>query len=631
VFLPTRRLRFYPDMASQSIAHPKLRDSRAWAPTLLLALLLGASIVTFLDKWLWSNELFNSLPMGLSYEAGEPILAALRDEAVEYCERFASPDELNDCRVYQESITDRLYFAHPLSAVVGLQARDLLNDPEWLRGLHAIGVQLPLTLGAFAVLLCLALLTGMPRHDRSMSVALIIFLLLIGQWHDRHYSPVPDALRDAGTWRAPLTLLLGAASVYLIGRRRPASVHLPFARGVDPDRSLLWAAAGLFILALVLPPMFNLALAPLALLGLFLIGLPIAARSTSLSPAVFASVFALLLVAITAAPHWFMRRLGFAGSLAQLVYIVVIALASANPRSRLVWLMPAMAVLHVPVSALLGLSTLIAELILLAFRHRPTPLLGASAVTAALGLSGAFFAIESSAFAPGSARLADAIPLILGWPGLAPALLSVALTLAFAIVPLRTPGPLSFGIGRAGLLTTAGLAASTLAVALQHHDPSLLNAPGFAMFAKSGGYATPGLFSAAILALGLALARSLDFAKEIPAGATRRFALLVVPALLLLLVVAKSDLKLRSGFAGAPVYFWRYVLAGELHPQWCRHLAEASLADNVFYLSETDPKDDAIIYWSALKARLLVDAGRADPGGMIIEPARPGSKSCPEN
>ena len=116
-------------------------------------------------------------------------------------------------------------------------------------------------------------------------------------------------------------------------------------------------------------------------------------------------------------------------------------------------------------------------------------------------------------------------------------------------------------------------------MALQDYDSSLLNAPGFAMFAKSGGYATPGLFSGAILALGLALARSLGSPKETSAEASRPLTLFLVPALLLLLVVAKSDLKLRSGVAGSPVYFWRYLLAGELHPQWCRHLAEASLAD----------------------------------------------------
>jgi hypothetical protein len=617
-------------MLSQSIAHPKLRDSRAWAPTLLLALLLGASIVTFLDKWLWSNELFNNLSMGLSYEANEPALAALRAAALDYCDRFASPDEVKQCRVYQESITDRLYFAHPLSALLGLQTRDLMNDPQWLRHLHAIGVQLPIVLGALALVVWVTLLTRMPRHDRSITVALTFCFLLIGQWHDRNFSPIPDALRDAGTWSAPLTLLLGAALAYLIARRRPAPLRLPFADRFSPDRGLLLAGGLIFGLALVLPPVFNFALAPLALLGLAVVGLPLTARSTILPAHVFASVFALLLVAVTAEGHWFMRRLGLSGTLAQLIYIAVIPLSCSNPRSRLVWLMPAMALFHVPVSALLGFSTLVAELILMVFTRRATHLLGASAVTAALGLFGAFFAIESSAFAPESARPVEVIPLIVGWRGLPPALLSIALTFALALLPLRTRDPLTIGIGRAGLLTTAGLAGSIIGVALQDYDPSLLNAPGFAMFAKSGGYATPGLFSGAILALGLALARSLGSPKETSAEASRPLTLFLVPALLLLLVVAKSDLKLRSGVAGSPVYFWRYLLAGELHPQWCRHLAEASLADNIFYLSDTDPRDDAIIYWSALKARLQVDAGRSDPSGMIIQPAQLNSDGCRE-
>jgi hypothetical protein len=596
----------------------------------LVALLLAASIITFLDKYLWSNELFNTLPIGLSFQANDPALANLREAALDYCDRYAPPGELKECRIYQESITDRLYFAHPLSALIGLQTRDLLDDPQWLGRLHWIGIELPLVLGAFAILVWLSILAGLPRPERSIAAALTLLLLLTGQWHDRHYSPIPDAVRDAGAWSAPVTVLLGAALAYFIGRRRPSGIAIPFADRVGSERGLLFAASFLFSLALVLPPILNWVLAPLALLGLFLVALPLATRSTSLPPAVFATVVALLLVTVTAAPHWFMRRLGYSGALAHLVYVAVIALACTNPRSKLVWLMPAMAVLHVPVSALLGLSTTVAEVILLTFTRRPTHLLGAAAVTAALGLFGAFFAIESAAFAPESTRPADAIALILGWPGLAPALLSIALTFALASIHLRTRDPLTIGIARAGLLTTAGLVASITAAALQDQDPSLLNAPGFAMFAKSANYATPGLFSASILALGLALARSLNPPGEESAGPRRPLALMLVPALVLLLVVAKSDLKLRSGFAGAPVYFWRYVVAGEFHPQWCKQLAGASLADNVFYLSETDPKDDAIIYWSAFKARLQVDAGRSDPSGMIVEPVRPTSESCRE-
>ena len=71
-------------------------------------------------------------------------------------------------------------------------------------------------------------------------------------------------------------------------------------------------------------------------------------------------------------------------------------------------------------------------------------------------------------------------------------------------------------------------------------------------------------------------------------------------------------------------------LAGLLVAARIGHVTEASLADNIFYLSSTDPRDDAIIYWSALKARLQVDAGRSDPSGMIIQPAQLNSDGCRE-
>jgi hypothetical protein len=446
-------------------------------------------------------------------------------------------------------------------------------------------------------------------------------VLLISQYHDRIQVPLPDPLRHAGSWLAPLTLLAAAAAAYAIARGWRPGVRLIRPEMADPARRVLWVAVALFLLALILPPSFNLALAPAALLALFALALPPAAQRTRLSPALFAGLVGLLFVAVTAEPLWFMRRLGYAGSLASLIYVAVIALASAKPGSRLVWLMPAMALFHLPIAALLGVATTMAEVILALFSRKPTHLMGASVATAAAGLLGAVFAIDSAAFAPASARPDQAIALILAWPGLAPALLTVALTFIMAVLPLRDLSERNIGLSRAGLLTTAGLAASLFAVALRDQDASLLNAPGFAMFAKSGGYATPGLFAAGILALGLGLRRSTAPAEEKPEDASPGRALALVPAILLLVAVAKTDLKLRSGFAAGPVHLWRYVVTGELHPQWCRHLTGASLTDDSFYLSETDPTNDAIIYWSALKARLHIAAQRSDPHSMRILPA----------
>ena len=601
-----------------------------WIAPLLLALLMAAAIATFLDKWLWSNELFNSLSMGLSYDSQEESLMRLREEALRYCDTYSQPAELASCKVYQNVITERLRFAHPLSALLGLQTRSLLGDPRWLAKLHLISAELPLVSGLLALALWLALTLALPRQDRSTAVAVTLCLLAIGQSHDRGGSLLADTLREAGRWTAPAALAMAAAATAMLSKAIPVRLASWTARASHPSshRLVLWASAGLFLLSLILPPVANAALGLLAVAIFLACWLPIVARGSALPPALLAGIVGLLFVAVTAEPHWFMRRLGYAGSLAALIYVAAIALAVTRPRSRLVWLMAIMALFHLPISALLGLTTAIAETILLLRTRTPSHLLGASVLTGAIGIVGAILGIDGAAFAPGSARVDDAIPMILSWRGLAPATVTIVMTLSLAAVPLRALANETLPLARAGLLIAAGLAASLIAAALQQQDPALLNAPGFALFAKSGNYATPGLFAAGILSSLLALRRLLDSAAAPSPASSSRKALVLTTSLLLLMGVAKQDLKLRNGFAPGPLHLWRYVIAGDLHPQWCRFLSHASLEDEVYYLSKTDPTNDAIIYWSALKARLRADAGTIDEKAMTIGPAIDDPHGC---
>jgi hypothetical protein len=178
------------------------------------------------------------------------------------------------------------------------------------------------------------------------------------------------------------------------------------------------------------------------------------------------------------------------------------------------------------------------------------------------------------------------------------------------------------------LLITGGLVIATIAAALQAQDPTLLNAPGFALFAKSWEYATPALFITGILVVCLSLGTSLqpvsNQAHQFPASGTVRLLISV----LLLVTVAKSDLRLRYAFLPAPIYVWKYVVLGELHPAWCRHLTHASLADETYYLSRSDPTNDAIIYWSAMKARLRLEAGQLQREKMTFQPAIDDPQGC---
>jgi hypothetical protein len=606
-------------------------DKRTWLLPVIAAVLLAAAVVSFLDKWLWSNEVFNNLSMGIAYERDEPALVGLKAEAIRYCEAFAPSEAKRSCRIYQDSITDRVPFAHPITAVLGLQTRNLLSDSNWLQYLHRISIEVPLLSGILAIAIWLILTLALPHTERWLAAAGTLILLIVGQNHDRQFSPVPDALRDADSWSAPFALAIFSTAVFVMVRRTSLKLFTdPVWLAFDPHRALFSVAVILFFLSLILPPELNLLLSPIAFGFLILSGLPLIARRDMVSPVAVACILGLLFVAVTAQPLWFMRRLGYAGNLAALIYVGVIAIVSMRTNPRLAWLMPAIALFHLPIAALLGVATAVSEAIVCILRRRISHLLGAASVTAGIALFGIVKGFESAAFAPNSAVPSDAIPMILSWHGLLPALALVSMTLALAVLPFRLQEDRSIALVRAGLLVAAGLIASLIGFALTDQDPALLNAPGFAMFAKTGGYATPGLFGGAILALLLVLKRYVD---GHPGDAYRfknRKFFLLMPAVLLLLSVGKVDLKLRWGVADAPGNFWRYIVAQELHPAWCRYLSPTNLQDEVYYLSQSDPTNDAIIYWSALKGRLRSEAHLFDSSAFKVESAHENTRGCME-
>src|SRR5262245_20591855 len=178
-----------------------------WLPAWILMVLIAAAILTWLDRWLYSNEVFNSLSMGLSYSPQDATLVRLKQEALNYCAEFAPKSELKACNVYQNVITDRLYFAHPLTAVIGLQVRELLNRPNDLATLHRIALEPPLIGAAIALPIWFFLTMAIPRRDRTAAVMFMFLILFIEQCRDRGYFPVPDLIHDAGSWLAPLTLI----------------------------------------------------------------------------------------------------------------------------------------------------------------------------------------------------------------------------------------------------------------------------------------------------------------------------------------------------------------------------------------------------------------------------------------
>ena len=609
-----------------------LRRRYGWIAPLLLALLIAAAILTRLDKWLYSNEVFNNLSMGLSYSSQNETLVQLKREALHYCAEYAPASELKACNIYQDSITDRLYFAHPLTALVGLQVRGLLGHPDALAKLHWIALEPPLIGAAIALPMLLLLILAMPCSDRTPASLFMFLIIFIGQCYDRELLPIADLIHDAGGWPAPLTIIAVAATFYWAATRATARRPLPDwterLSTATKSRALCWLAVALFAISAIAPPALDVIVAPLALVASIAASIPLARRASNLSPLLLAATVGLLFAAVTAEPYWIARRLGMAASFATLLYMAVIGLVSVNPRTRLVWVLPLIAVFHAPLTALVGLATMISEVVLKMRGNKPSGLLYASTLSFAVGIGLVLLGINSTAFAPGSAALSDVIALVFNWSGLLPACVSMAIVALFALVPLRNFDDASIAFSRAGLLIAQGVGAALISVAILRQDPDLLNAPGYAMFAKPADYITPALFGAGILAL-LLLMRHW-FVEHDPAeiGDSRQSALLLVCAVLLLISASKLDLRIRNSYGPAPINLWRYVIAGELHPQWCRHLRQANFNDETYYLSKEDPTNDAIIYWSALKARLRIDRGVSKPQDFVVLPAPDNEAGC---
>lgn len=600
-----------------------------------MALVLAFAVLGWLDRWLYTNEVFNSLSMGLSYAVGERGLVRLKDAALAYCELHAPAGDLVECRYYQNVITDSLSYAHPLTAFLSLQVRELAGVSDWLPGLQRIAVQAPLLGAAVGLAYWLLLTYRLTPRDRLTTVAITACLFLTARFRDDSSRLIPDPIMDAGGWAAPLALIVVVGLAYVAVSRIP--IRAP-AYGVDAAKRmashpgfLMGFAIVLFILSVVLPAAANPFLEPMAFLAILAFLRQAGGEDVQrASPALWASVVGLLFVAATADSLWFMRRLGSAGSIAGLVYLAFIGLATTRPASRLIWLMPVLAIFHLPIAALVGLATACAEGVICLRRQRSSTLLGASVLTFAISFIAITLGIESEAASPDTARPGDVLWVVLGWPGLLPATLTVVTAAALSLWPLAGRDGRDDSIVRCGLLVTQGLAAMLLSRAILDYDPSLLNAPGYALFAKSPGYVAPALLAAAILGLGLALTG--QPAPAVPSETSRpsrvRLGTGSVVALLLLLVVAKVDLKPRGEITDAPTNLWRYVIVGDLHPASCRDLWQVRGDDDTYVLSATDPVNAPVIYLSALKLRLRLDAGLYRDEDFRVVPQASNPEAC---
>jgi hypothetical protein len=610
-------------------------ETLALSAPFLVALLFLVTVVGGFEKWLYSNEVFNALSMGLIYSPEHPGLLHLRDAALDYCRTYAQPAEVRGCEYYQNSISERLAYAHPLTAVIGLQTRALLSDRDWLLKLQHIALEPLLISGALAIALWLFVTLKLPRPERQVGVAVTLCLLLIAQSRSDQYRLIPDPILDVGSWWTFLTLAGVAAASFILTSGFPLN-RLRMSRWDDrlANRVFLTTAVVAFALSLALPPAANALLGPLALIVFLclLAWLSLEKTLRDIQPLTWATLTALLFVAATADSLWFMRRLIHAREYADLIYLALIGLVTVRPRTWVVWLMPALAVFHVPAAALISLATLTAEGIICLRRLRISMLLGSSALTFAIAFAAIKIGIESVMFSPDTARPMQVTSIILQWPGLLPALISLALVVILAGLPLLRRDDSGDGFARAGLLIAGGLAATISSAAVLKNNPSLLNAPGFALITKNPDYLVTALLPAGALGMILGLSgmsrSQLRNHADSQVLKIRRMPASIWAAMLLLLAVSKMDLSVRDTYLRVPDNIWRYLIADDLNADWCRSLSQIRLDDETYVLSRTNPTNDPITYMSALKLRLRIQAGLYDDSAFSVIPAEKNSSEC---
>jgi hypothetical protein len=524
-------------------------------------------------------------------------------------------------------MTERLGYAHPLTGLIGQQARDLLTNPSWLTELQSIAARAVLWPAALALLLWAVLTMAVPARGRPAILALTCCVLIASLTRDKNHSIMPDLIADRGGWPALALIVAWTSLSWLVLRFRAISTTAPVARVVrwltEKPHAPAIAAGSLYALSVLSPSEGNFLLQPAAFIALLIVLVPAVQQSGRPDPLLWASLIGLLAVAVTSDQFWYLRPIGPMRSLVHLLFVAFMALAAFRPKNALLWFMPSMAVFHVALAAQLALVVVVIEVVLSLVRRRSSLLLVSSSITFALAYLGVVFGVDSPFLSPQTAEFFAVVHMVANWPGILPAGMCMLAVLALSTVVVRRGDEV---LGRSALMIAAGLAIAFLSIALLDQDPSLENAPGFALFTKSVHYLTAPLFGAGILGVLLALfgpGERIDAAGERAKGVS----IPMLCGLLLLMVAAKADLRPRDVLSSA----WTsgsYLVAGQLNAGWCRDLWQVRPDDETYVLSTTEPVSASVNYLSALKLRLRLEAGLYRADDFRIEPQRPDRSRC---
>jgi len=625
---------------------PVARNGKARARGSWLLWVAAAALVALflarVDDWLYKNETFNNLAMGFDVAPGRPALVALSEAALANCEEHPVED-LKHCYLFQNIITQNLYFAEPIQAFFGSLLARGYGETPWLLAVHRAAVWAQITTAVLAVALWLLFTAALPAAYRALVSAATLILVMMGYLRRGDLTFVlPDPIASGvQAWEAPAMIALVVVMLWVVPRAAGLLAWPPAARslrllGGDRRSWLLLAVMILVQMALPSPLQPIVQAAALALLFLLLVR---EVKDSTVDPRCLLIAVFLLLVLVSGDGSVLLRKLEVPRYAAFLVFGAAMAYIAVWPRGRLILLLPVIVVFHASVSALCGLALVCAELPILLVRRKLSPAMIAGLLTFGCGIV-VTFGFETDLLGISGEALHRLADLMWAQPWrLASLIVILALIAALTLWPLLSRNPENDDLVRVGILTLQAIVFSMTSSLFLEFDPALRAAPGYYTLVLTGSHLNPGLTFGASLSLIVFIGRH-HGRFGLTAGADRQGAYDVGPflrkatVLMLLIGIAILNFKPRPFLIDSVNNLVIYAVLERIHPDWCQNLQDASGFDDHYVLSVEQPTNGPENYFSVLKLKTRIAAGVHDPDRMTIGnaalPADTGEDGKPE-
>lgn len=591
-------------------------------------------ILARLEDWLYSNELFAWMQGGVQPNDGESSLLAFRDAAVRNCD-LEREELLPVCQAYQSTFLGHAFLLHPIHEVLATGLLTSYGKEAWLHDLHWTAVGSVMVGGVLAVALWLLLLHSLPRRLYMPAVALSLLLLLLGYYREESSLVLPDPFTGGvRAWEAAVLLVIAGAIFFgqrLAGRMLPGGIEGMTEWIAAHRKRLLQVLLAGVVLNLILPAEGAAAVQFLALLAVIVMSWQLAAIR-HISPLIVGSLVFLLIVTVSGDLHFILRKLETSKNQLNLVLGAYLVYLAFRPRGVLVYLLPALAIFHVPLTALFALALFLAELPLCLRRLRISPVLVVSGVTFTL-LTWFMQMSEVGLGGPSGDAVWHALSLAMASPHLWPTTVVGGWVAVVSLWPLFRSDETWDSVARCGLLILQCLGAFFIGLAVLEAEPELELSPGYFQIIKASGLLGPPLAFGIVLSVALILFRYIASDElsesEMPASGRANWRQVSPVVLLVLLVgLAKIDLTPKFLVIDAVKNTAVHVAQGLYHPDWCRHLMQGAGFDDRYLLSEANPTSGVENAFSALKLKLRISLGVHDPDKMMISLAKAQENGC---